>query len=124
MRKVRVDLYLGENTPPAKEATPAPEKLAQRLHEVFGFKYYELIKGEEVELHHEWGHWVVPRKDFFLRLEPLSQRAGEPKMVSYEIYQNGFSVAKGSYEPREETPLFINGPDFKTGRLIFVLEAH
>jgi len=32
-------------------------------------------------------------------------------------------VAKGRFEPREGTPLFINGPDFKQGRLIFVLDA-
>ncbi len=44
-------------------------------------------------------------------------------LLDYELYKDGFIVAKGQYEPRTGTPLFINGPDFKQGRLIFVLEA-
>jgi len=48
---------------------------------------------------------------------------GEPRLIDYEIYQAGFILAKGTYEPHEETPLFINGPYFHQGMLIFVLEA-
>ena len=44
-------------------------------------------------------------------------------MIDYEIYKDGFIVVKGKYEVHEETPLFINGPDFHRGRLILVLEA-
>ena len=121
--KVSVGLYLAENAPPPQEARLAPEKLHQQLHLVFGFKHYELVKAEDVELHNNWEHWFVPRKDFFLRVEPLRREPGEPKLVDYEIYKDGFIVAKGKFEPRGGTPLFINGPDFHQGRLIFVLEA-
>lgn len=121
--KIWVGLYLAENSQPPRETVLAPEKLDHRLHAVFGFKHYELIKGEEIVLDQEWQHWVVPRKDFFIRVQPLPQQPGGPKIVYYEIYQNGFILAKGRYEPREGTPLFINGPDFKAGRFIFVIEA-
>lgn len=121
--KVRVSLYLAEDAPPAPGAVLVPEKLRHRLHEVFGFKHYELMKSQEFELRREWEHWFVPRKDFFLRLEPLPREPGEPRIVDYEIYKDGFIVAKGKFEPHEGTPLFINGPDFHQGRLILVLEA-
>lgn len=121
--KVWVGFYLAQNTTPPPEAHLAPEKMEQRLHDVFGFKYYELVKAEEVELSKHWEHWVIPRKDFFIRIEPLSRQPGEPATVDYEIYKDGFIVAKGTYEPHEEAPLFINGPDFKQGQFIFVLET-
>lgn len=121
--KMSALLYLAENTPPPEGAKLAPEELHHRLHAVFGFKHYELIKGEDIELHKNWEHWFVPRKDFFLRVEPLHHEPGAPKLVDYEIYKDGFIVAKGKFEPRGDTPLFINGPDFHQGRLIFVLEA-
>ncbi len=121
--RVWVGLYLAENTPPPPGVPFAQEKLRHRLHEVFGFKHYELIKAQEYDLRHEWEQWFVPRKDFFLRLEPLPRVPGEPRVIDYEIYKDGFIVAKGNYEPHEETPLFINGPDFHEGRLILVLEA-
>ena len=121
--KVWVGLYLAENAPPPAGSRGAPEKLRHSLHEVFGFKHYELIKAQELELRNEWEQWFLPRKDFFIRVEPLRRQPGEPRLIDYEIYQNGFIVAKGKYEPREGTPLFINGPDFHQGRLIFVLDA-
>jgi hypothetical protein len=121
--KVWVSLYLAENEPPPPGALPTPEKLHHRLHAVFGFKHYELLKAQDVELRNEWEQWFVPRKDFFIRVEPLRRQPGEPKFIDYEIYKDGFIVARGRYEPREGTPLFINGPDFHQGRLIFVLEA-
>lgn len=120
--KVWVGLYLAENKPPPENSTQAPEPLHHRLNQVFGFKHYELLKSQDVALHDEWEHWFVPRKDFFIRLEPLRHEPGAPRFIDYEIYKDGFIVAKGKYEPREGTPLFINGPDFKDGRLIFVLE--
>jgi hypothetical protein len=121
--KVWVGLYVAENTPPPPGATLAPEKLDHRLHSVFGFGYYELVKEEEIEMTHEWEQWSVPRKDFFIRIEPLPRQPGGPRLLDYEIFKDGFSVAKGSYEPHPDTPLFISGPDYRHGRLIFVLEA-
>jgi hypothetical protein len=121
--KVWVGLYLAENGPPRPDVPLAPEKLHHQLHEVFGFKHYELIQAQEMELRNEWEQWFMPRTDFFIRVEPLRRQPGGPKVIDYEIYKDGFIVAKGKYEPREGTPLFINGPDFHQGRFIFVLEA-
>lgn len=120
--KIWVGLYLAENRPTPPGVSVAPEPLHHSLHEVFGFKHYELIKGQEVMLHNEWEQWFVPRQDFFIRVEPLHRLPGEPRFIDYEIYKDGFIVAKGKYQPRDGTPLFINGPDFNQGRLIFVLE--
>lgn len=121
--KVWVGLYVAENTPPPPGATLAPEKLNHRLRAVFGFSHYELIKEEEIEMSHEWEQWSVPRKDFFIRVEPLHRQPGGPRLVDYEIFKDGFSVANGRYEPYPDQPLFINGPDYRHGRLIFVLES-
>jgi hypothetical protein len=121
--KVWVGLYQAENGPPPPGTVLAPEGLRHRLHEIFGFKHYELVQSQEVELRNNWEQWFMPRKDFFIRVEPLRRQPGEPKYIDYEIYKDGFIVAKGKYEPQEGTPLFINGPDFHQGRLIFVLET-
>ena len=120
--KVWVGLYLAENSTPSPDKKRAPEKLNRQLEEIFGFSHYELISADEIELSKHWEQWVVPRKDFFIRLEPMPKKSDEARTVNYEIYKDGFIVARGTYEPHEETPLFINGPDFKQGRFIFVLE--
>ena len=121
--KIRVELYLGENTPPAPHVTVAPDKLAKSLQTVFGFKHYELVKAHDIELAHDWQQWAVPRKDLFIRVQPLPAQSGKPQVVDFEVYKDSKIVAHGKYEPSQGTSLFINGPDFKKGRLIFVLEA-
>jgi hypothetical protein len=121
--KVEASLYLGQNGALPMLSHAAPDDLGERLHQVFGFDHYQLLKSGRIDLDHTWAQWFVPRRDFFIRLTPRAAPADEPRLIDYEIYQDGFILAKGKYEPREDTPLFINGPDFKKGRLIFVLET-
>ena len=121
--KVWVGLYLAKGTLPPPEAQVASPDLTEQLRDVFGYKHYQLLKSGEVELGHEWEQWVIPRNDFFIRLLPLHHQPGEPKIVDYEIYKDGFIVARGTFEPYDGIPLFINGPDYHHGRLIFVLAA-
>jgi hypothetical protein len=121
--KVEAALYWGRNTSPGLLTCTAPKDLNERLRQVFGFRHYELIKKDKIELEHPWTQWFIPRRDFFICLRPQRPEPNEPRLIDYEIYQEGFIVAKGKYEPSDGTPLFINGPDFKNGRLIFVLET-
>ena len=121
--KVRAGLYLAANEPPPPGVQMASPKLHYQLEQVFGFQHYRLLKQQDFLLRNEWEQWFMPRRDFFVRIEPLHREPGEPRMLAYEIYKDGFIVVKGTYELHEETPLFINGPDFHRGRLILVLEA-
>jgi len=113
-------LFVGENRPSGPQAPP---RLAHRLREVFGFTNYRMLKGDNIDLRINEPHWVLARKDFFLRIDALPHGPNEPDRLAYEIYKDGFIVAKGRYVPAPDTPLFINGPDFHHGRLIFVIEA-
>ena len=119
---LEASLYLGRNTPPPALAHMAAPELSARLHQVFGFQHYQLVKADRIELSRNWAQWFIPRKDFFLCVRTTKPQADEPRLIDYEIYQDGFILAKGKYEPSEGTPLFINGPDFKKGRLILVLQ--
>jgi hypothetical protein len=113
-------LFVGENR--IVPGPQAPPPLAERLHEVFGFTHYKLLKEETVDLGRSWDHWVLSRKDFFLRLQPLPSPDGAPTRLRYEIYKDGFLIASGIYTVVADLPLFISGPDFHRGRLIFVLQ--
>ncbi len=114
-----VALYCGNDHGQGALASP---RMTERLREVFGFTSYHLMKGETVDLTGS-ERWVLSRKDFFLRVRPLPSAPGGLARVAYEIYRDGFLIADGTYVANEDTPLFIAGPDFHRGRLIFVLET-
>jgi hypothetical protein len=122
--KIRAALYMAQNEPPPPGAQPAPPKLHQQLAAVFGFQHYHLLKQQDYALRDEWQQWFIPRRDFFVSIEPMHREIGQPKKIAYGIYKDGFIVVTGTYEVHLETPLFITGPDFRRGQLILVLEAH
>jgi hypothetical protein len=121
--KVWVGLYLGTNEPLPTDVHLAPDQFHHGLKEVFGFKHYVFVKDQDIMLHNDWPQWFLPRKDFFISLRPRHREPGEPKVVDYEIYKDGFFLVSGKYEPQEGTPLFIGGPFLHKGQLIFVLDA-
>jgi hypothetical protein len=112
--------FFAESRP---EGPPAPPQLEHRLQQVFGFPYYKFIKGVNIDLRAPRDHWVMSRKDFFVKIHGLPPGPDEQDGLVYEIYKDGFLVARGHYLVTPGTPLFINGPDFHRGRLIFVIEA-
>jgi hypothetical protein len=118
--KIWAALFVGENRPVLGPQAPPP--LTARLREVFGFTHYKLLKDETVDLARSSDHWVLSRKDFFLRLQLLPNPANGPTRLRYEIYKDGYFIATGVYAVTTDTPLFISGPDFHHGRLIFVLQ--
>ncbi len=120
--KLCVWLYLAQNSAPPAGAKVAPESLHHRLRDVFGFAHYQLMKRQEFTLRGPNPQWFMPLQDFFLRLQLIPGQDDAPELVEYAIYKDGFIVAKGKFEPREDAPLFINGPDFQQGRLILVLK--
>jgi hypothetical protein len=113
-------LFLGENRPSGFEPPPL---LTHQLQQVFGFSNYRLLKGVNIDLRSPWDHWVYAHRDFSMRVLPMPHPPGAPDWIAYEIYKNGFLVTKGRYVPAPGTPLFINGPNLRQGRLIFVIEA-
>jgi hypothetical protein len=119
--KIHAVLFLAQNEPPPANAKLAGPRLHDQLAAVFGFQHYRLLKEQDFSLRDEWKQWFVPRRDYFMGLEPLPRDPGQPRMLDYEIYKDGFIVVKGTYEPHEEAPLFINGPDYRKGRQILVL---
>jgi len=112
--------FIGENQPHGRQAPPL---LAQRLQQVFGFPCYHFIKGVNIDLRLPRDHWVMARLDFFVRIHAAPHPPGAPDALVYDIYKDGFIIARGQYVVTPDTPLFINGPDFHHGRLIFVIES-
>lgn len=112
---VWVALLKGDNTQPTED--PRLEMLQRRLKCVFGFEAYHLLHEARVSGGEKYAQWVLPRKDFYLKLEPQ-----EGLGVRYELYRNKTLLVEGRAYPKVGRPLFIAGPNYLDGQLIFILQ--
>ncbi len=87
-------------------------KLEERLAKVFPFKHFEILGQHQQDIFREYESWVVPSRDLFMKIDskgPAAQGgAVRPAIATFVVL-------------RTDSPLFIGGPPWKQGRLIFVL---
>lgn len=112
---VWVGLVKADNTLPSDTTELA--SLQGRLKCVFGFQAYHLLHSAQVPIGEKYAQWVLPRKDFYLKLEPQS---GD--VVHYELYRDKTLLVEGRAAPKLGRPLFIAGPSYLDGQLIFILQ--
>lgn len=110
-----VALVKADNTQPTEDARL--ENLQRRLKCVFGFEAYHLLHEARLSPGEKYAQWVLPRKDFYLKLEPQANDG-----IHYELYRDKTLLVEGRAFPKPGRPLFIAGPDYLDGRLIFILQ--
>ena len=98
------------------------KKMEPRLNSVFGYSSYHLLHETSVPTGQNWEQWVMPRKDFYMKIVPMERTSqGDPK-IHFEIYQDKKALVDGRFTINSERPVFINGPHCGKGKLVFVLK--
>jgi hypothetical protein len=106
------------------EAPPDPKltKVAPRLKKVFGFSSYRLIQEAQVPLGEPYEQWVLPSRQIYLKVVPLHEKGLPQGSVHFEVYREDVPLVQGKFTPTAGRPLFINGPDCPSGRLVVALQ--
>ena len=115
-------LVLGTNEDPS---APVPEKIkdfAPTLEKIFGYNSFYLmgrktrglVKGDEA--------WLIPTREFFLGVECLAREETYYKL-RIELYRKDELLLTTEARLARDAPLYIRGPLWGSGQLIFVLEV-
>jgi hypothetical protein len=70
----------------------------------------------------EYESWVVPSKDLFLKVDSKGAAKGGGINLNVQFWQGQQVLVKTDTVLRPSSPLFIAGPKWRDGRLIFVLD--
>jgi len=110
--------------PFAKVALPKGlEDLHERLGKVFpGFPHFEIIGQHTQDIFREYESWVVPSRDLFLKVDSKGPAEGGGMNLHLQFWQDQQVLVKSDAVLRSQSPLFIGGPKWREGRLIFVLQ--
>lgn len=103
------------------EVPAALKNLPERLGKVFPFTRFEIIGQHTQDIFRQYESWVVPSKDLFLKLDSKGPAEGGGVSLNLQFWQEQQVLVKTDTVLRENSPLFIGGPQWREGRLLFVL---
>lgn len=109
---------------PLAEGVPAELKdLPGRLGKVFDFTRFEVIGQHTQDVLRQYESWVVPSRDLFLKVDSKGPVDGEHEAMNLgvQFWQGENVLVKTDVVLRRESPLFVGGPKWRDGQLIFVL---
>ena len=115
-------LVLATNEHPAKPAPPELEGFVTGLKTVFGYNTFYLLGAKQKQILKGDEQWIVPTKEVFLKVRCLD-RSETAYHVQVELYVKGKLVVTSEAKLARGAPLYIRGPGWGRGRLIFILEV-
>jgi hypothetical protein len=108
---------------PSAAPPPIPlERYAPTINEIFGYNSLYLLGEKRRQLFHGSEEWLIPTKEFFFKVQCLSQELTS-YLVRIELYHEKRLLVSTEAKLAKEAPLYIRGPQWGRGLLIFVLEV-
>jgi hypothetical protein len=95
--------------------------LETRLKKVFPYSNYHLIGRHSQKVFKEYESWVVPSKDLCLKIDSRGPAGGGGVNVHLQLWQDTKVLVKSDAVLVQDKPIFLGGPNWRGGRLIFVV---
>ncbi len=112
----------------AAKPADAPAELrdfAARLKRVFGYNQFELIGSAVQTIDSADEGWLIPSKTFSLSVKARRSTSKEARggyLLNLKLFQDKRPLVDTEAKLAPGSPLFIRGPQYGKGQLIFVLQ--
>jgi hypothetical protein len=104
------------------EAAPAAfADIPGRLGKVFPYQRFEIVGQHLQDVFREYESWVVPTKDLFLKVDSKGPAEDGGMNLHLQFWRDQQVLVKTDAVLKEGSPLFIGGPKWRDGQLLFVL---
>ncbi|MGH8048478.1 MAG: hypothetical protein ACREKL_14650 [Chthoniobacterales bacterium] len=115
-------LVLAGNEQPAKPVPKELEPFAAGLRSIFGYNTFYLMAAGQEQIRKGDEEWIVPTKQVFMKLRCLDRTDGVYRL-QIELYVKKKAVANSEVKLARGAPLYVRGPGYGRGRLVFILEV-
>ncbi|MFY8216275.1 MAG: hypothetical protein ACOVMP_06705 [Chthoniobacterales bacterium] len=114
-------LVLATNEKPAKLIPDSLKPFAEELKEVFGYNSFYLLGEKRQRVKEGDSEWILPSKEVFLHLTALNKEVATYE-VSLDLYDRKKLTLTSRVKLARGAPLYIRGPQWGNGQLIYILE--
>lgn len=97
------------------------EGVRAKLVKSFPAERHVLLAEHTQKIFKEYESWVVPSKELFLKIDSRGPAKGGGTKLGVQVWQGEKVLAKADAVLTPDKPLFIGGPKWRGGRLIFVV---
>jgi hypothetical protein len=106
------------------EKAPENQKdLSGRLGKVFTpYTHFEIIGQHVQDVFREYESWVVPSRDLFLKIDSKGPAPDGGMNLHLQVWREQQVLVKTDAVLHPGSPLFIGGPKWRDGQLLFVLD--
>lgn len=111
-------------SPSPRAGTELPKDCAdlpKRLGKAFPYRHFEVLGQHSQDIFRQYESWVVPSRELFLKIDSKGRAENGGMNLHLQFWQEQQVLVKTDAVLRPRSPLFIAGPRWKDGRLIFVL---
>ncbi len=114
-------LVLATNESPAKPMPQDLESFGDDLRKIFGYNSFYILGEKRKRVVEGTEEWLISSKAVFLKLTAVNKN-----MASYELkldlYANKSLALTSRVKLAREDPLYIRGPQWGNGQLIYILQ--
>lgn len=115
-------LVLATKEEPARTVPRELVKLAPALKDVFGYNSFYLLGQKKRDLVSGGEEWLIPSREFFFRVQCLERGATSYKL-RIQLFRDTKLLVTTEAQLARGAPLYIRGPAWGRGHLIFLLEV-
>lgn len=101
---------------------PSLSNYTNDMQRIFGYRHYEILGSQWSSHPIDQPNCIAPTKEFVLKFIPLTVSTNKSKFY-LKLYQNKDILLKSRIRLPYKSPLYIAGPSYGSGKLIFILEV-
>jgi hypothetical protein len=117
-------------TTDAAKLTGSYEKAPENQKDLFGrlgkvfmpYTHFEIIGQHVQDVFREYESWVVPSRDLFLKIDSKGPAPDGGMNLHLQVWREQQVLVKTDAVLHPGSPLFIGGPKWRDGQLLFVLD--
>ncbi len=115
-------LVLATNETPPAGVPKRLENFSATIKKVFGYNSLYLLGQKTKAFGSGSNEWLVTSKDFFFRVTSLDQTPAHYRL-QLELYRGKDLLLTTEADLPRDAPLYIRGPQWGKGQLIFLVEV-
>ncbi len=95
--------------------------LRMRLGKAFGKSHFQLLGRHTQDVLKGWESWVVPSTALCLKIDSRGLAPNNGINLHIQLWREKEVLVKCDATLNPQNPIFIGGPNWRTGRLVFVV---